>query len=149
MTGSSLGARLNRWGPDRIVLLGLMMASLGGAILIAVSVSEPGLGWGPLGVVVPVGISTFGMGLYLPNGVAGAIGPFPQMAGAASGLLGFFQMAAGALSGIAVAALFDGTGVPMALGIGSLSAIALVGFWFLRIQPVKTAPNLTPPGATS
>lgn len=132
MAGSALGVRLARLGVDRLVMAGLILSSAGGIAMIVIAMLEPGLGWGPIGVVAPVWLCTLGMGMYLSNGVAGAIGPFPHMAGAASGLMGFFQMTAGAIAGIGVAAAFDGTGVPMALGIGGLSVAALIGFVWLK-----------------
>src|SRR3546814_15243937 len=54
------------------------------------------------GIVGPVVLFMVGTGLAMPNAQAGAIGPFPRMAGAASALLGFFQMGLAALVGILV-----------------------------------------------
>ena len=54
-----------------------------------------------------------GLGLVLPNAMAGAIGPYPTMAGTASAVLGFVQMTGSALYAMAVGHLDDGTLRPM------------------------------------
>jgi DHA1 family bicyclomycin/chloramphenicol resistance-like MFS transporter len=68
-----------------------------------------------------------GVGLTMPNAMAGAIGPFPKMAGTASALLGFVQMGVAALVGVAVGHLDDATARPMA------SAVALAGLLALAV----------------
>ena len=70
-------------------------------------------------------------GLVMPNGMAGAIGPFPEMAGAASSLLGFLQMGLGALAGFLVGWLHDGTTRPMA---GIILATAVLGLLTYRLM---------------
>ena len=76
-----------------------------------------------------------GVGLVLPNSIAGAIGPFPRAAGAASALLGFTQMTTAAAIGIAVAALYDGSAIPMTTTIAVVAVGVLSAFWLL----VRTA----------
>ena len=66
-----------------------------------------------------------GFGLVMPNGVAGAIAPFPKVAGAASALLGFAQMAFAALVASAIGALGGGQTV-MAAVIASAGLAALL-----------------------
>src|SRR3546814_10783316 len=63
-----------------------------------------------------------GTGLGLPNAQAGAIGPFPHMAGSASALLGFFQMGFAALVGIAVG---HGSGSSPLAMIAAIAIVAL------------------------
>ncbi len=46
-----------------------------------------------------------GLGMVLPQAIAGAMTPFPERAGAASALLGFVQQSAAALCGAVVGAL--------------------------------------------
>ena len=68
-----------------------------------------------------------GLGIVMPAGTAGAIAPYPHMAGTASALVGFSQMGMGSITGALVARLFDGTAVPMALlilGCALISAAA-------------------------
>ena len=46
----------------------------------------------------------------MPNAMAGAVAPFPMMAGAAASLQGFAMMAAGALSSLVLSRLGAGVG---------------------------------------
>ncbi len=54
---------------------------------------------GALRIVLPMLVYMIGIGLILPSALAGAIGPFPRRAGAASALLGFTQMGTAAVLG--------------------------------------------------
>ena len=69
-----------------------------------------------------------GVGFIMPNAQAGAIGPFPTMAGAASALMGFTQMGLAAMVGLGVAVAFDGTARPMATGVAIAGVLALTAF---------------------
>lgn len=127
--GSMLSGRLAiRLGIDRVLLLGLACSLLGGASMVA-------LAWrGPMhvaAVVGPMAVVMFGNGMVIPTSTAGAILPFPRMAGAASALLGFLQMTAGSLSGVAMGRLYDGTLRPMAALIGGFGLAALASFWLV------------------
>jgi DHA1 family bicyclomycin/chloramphenicol resistance-like MFS transporter len=65
-----------------------------------------------------------GVGMVLPTTIAGAIGPFPRIAGLASALLGFLQLTAAAGYGILVGRFYDGTPVPMAVAIAAVGVAA-------------------------
>jgi DHA1 family bicyclomycin/chloramphenicol resistance-like MFS transporter len=84
-------------------------------------------------VLAPMVLFAAGVGLVMPNSMAGAIGPFPTMAGAASALLGFIQMTIAATVGIGVGAAFDGTARPMAITI-ALSGVAALTTYMLLIR---------------
>lgn len=64
-------------------------------------------------VIVPVIGTFFACGLVLPNATAGALMPFPQMAGTASSAIGFFQMSGGAFIGYIAGGLHNGTTIPL------------------------------------
>ena len=107
------------------------MIGAGALIACASTLGLAGLAWaGALSVwtiIVPVTTFTFGTGFIFPNCQAGAIMPYPHMAGAAAALMGSIQMAAAALIGALVGQLHDGTAWPMigvmaCCGIGILSA---------------------------
>jgi DHA1 family bicyclomycin/chloramphenicol resistance-like MFS transporter len=66
--------------------------------------------------------------------MAGAIGPFPQMAGLAAAVAGFLQMTGSALYSVAVGS-YDGTARPMTTAIALAGVTALVCFWRLRPRP--------------
>jgi len=64
-----------------------------------------------------VTIYMFGQTLVQPNAVAAALDPLRHMAGTGSALIGVIQMLLGAVGGYAVNALYDGTPLPMGVGI--------------------------------
>ncbi len=82
-------------------------------------------------VIVPVVFAFVAAGLVMPNAMAGAIGPFPKMAGAASALMGFIQMSCAAAVGYAVGHFHNGTPVPMALAIAAAGWTSLAVYWFI------------------
>ncbi|MCP4332691.1 MAG: multidrug effflux MFS transporter, partial [Gammaproteobacteria bacterium] len=72
-----------------------------------------------------------GVGLVMPQSMAGAMANYPQMAGSASGLLGFIQMSVAGLIGIAVGHGYDGTPVAMALAIALMGLLSLLTYLLL------------------
>jgi DHA1 family bicyclomycin/chloramphenicol resistance-like MFS transporter len=123
IAGTMFTARtVTRVGIGRMVLMGAAICALGGTAMVVLSLAGVQTVWAVLG---PMTLYTAGVGLVMPNSMAGAIGPFPTMAGAASALLGFTQMAIAALVGVAVGAAFDGTTRPMALTIAVTGLAAL------------------------
>ncbi|MBF0128528.1 MAG: multidrug effflux MFS transporter [Alphaproteobacteria bacterium] len=130
--GSLASGRLStRFGVDRMV-------TAGGALAVLASLAGAGLSWAGIetaaAVVLPVAVFFSGCGMLLPNGMAGAIGPFPRMAGVASSLVGFLQMSTGAVAGFMVGALHDGTTRPMTTLIAVTSLLSLASFLVL-VQP--------------
>ena len=57
--------------------------------------------------------------------------PLPHMAGLAASLMGAIQMGGGSLSGLAVAALYNGTPMPMAGTIAAMAIGAFVSYYWL------------------
>jgi MFS transporter, DHA1 family, multidrug resistance protein len=107
---------------DYLVLLGGALMFAGGLTMVGFVIC----GWvNAVTIVAPMAVFMFGFGITLPNATAGAISPFPHMAGVASALLGFFQMAMAALASIAVAVLYDDTALPMALVICATAILAV------------------------
>lgn len=110
------------------------MALAGGALLVGLALADaPTAGGlaGALAIVGPMLVYMIGVGLVLPNAVAGAVGPFPRAAGAASALLGFIQMTVAAVVGILVAAFYDGSALPMAGMIALVAMGILLSFTLL------------------
>lgn len=123
MLGSFAAGRVSaRLGVARMIRLGTLISLTGGTVGVVLAV-----GWPPsvLAVILPMAVYNFGAGLTLPNAMAGAVGPYPTMAGLVSSLLGFLQMAAAALAGMAVGHLHDVTAVPM---MGAIAVSSLVAF---------------------
>ncbi len=100
MIGTALAARLvMRLGLDRTL-------GVGGCAW-----RPAGLAWwwrwrsgltSSVSLVLPLAVYLAGLGMVLPQGIAGAMTPFPERAGAASSLLGFVQQSAAALCGAVV-----------------------------------------------
>jgi DHA1 family bicyclomycin/chloramphenicol resistance-like MFS transporter len=128
MCGTAGAGRVTmRLGTDRLIAIGAAVTAIGGVTMAALAWSgavAPGLP-GVVVIVGPMFVYMIGMGITLPNAMAGAIGPFPEMAGAASALLGFIQMSSAALLGVAVSHLHDGTALPMATAIAVMGCAAL------------------------
>src|SRR3546814_14736053 len=72
-----------------------------------------------------------GTGLAMPNAQAGAIGPFPRMAGAASALLGFFQMGLAALVGILVGHGSTSSALAMMAAIALVALGGALAYWLV------------------
>jgi MFS transporter, DHA1 family, multidrug resistance protein len=129
LAGALVSARLvPRVGIDRTIGVGLVFYLAGGLTLLAAAAAGARH---PAAVVAPMALFQFGNGMVMPNTVAGAIAPFPHMAGAASALAGFLQMVAGSLSGIVLGRLHDGSARPMAAlvagaALGAAAAFGLV-----------------------
>lgn len=119
MMGAFAGGRLvARLGLEPIVAVGLVLAGLGGAFAgLFAWTGTGGLG----GVLIPATVLFAGAGIVNAQAVVGALGPFPQMAGAAAALIGFVQMSTGAVVAVALGALYDGTARPMATMMGVLA----------------------------
>jgi len=99
-----------RFGIDNMIRAGGLIAAASTLVLAGIAWADGLSVWA---IVVPVTLFTFGTGLIFPNCQAGAIGPYPRMAGAAAALLGSIQMVAAALIGALVGQLHDGTAGPM------------------------------------
>lgn len=112
------GKLSHRLGGERMIGFGTLSALAGG--LLGVGLAAGGVVH-VAAVVVPVFVVLVGAGLTLPNAMAGAVGPYPRMAGLASSLLGFVQMAVAAVVGAVLGHLHSDTAVPM------MAAIALMG----------------------
>lgn len=123
------GRMVTRLGLARILSVGVLVLAGAGLSMAGLVLAGIETVWS---VLAPMVVYMAGVGLVLPNALAGALGPFPEKAGAASALSGFSQMAVAALVGIGVGAAFDGTARPMAVAI-ALSGCAAVAAW--RILP--------------
>ena len=95
-----------------MIAAGGAIALVGGIVLIALALAASTTVWA---IVGPTTIYLFGVGMLMANSMAGAIGPYPRAAGAASAFLGFTQMSIAALVGAAIGHAADGTQMPMVI----------------------------------
>lgn len=136
MAGTLLSSRLSpRLGLDRTIRLGLGILVIAAGSMAVMGWLRPQIGWHPgaAAIVAPIGLYMIGTGLIMPNAMAGALGPFAAMAGAASAVMGFVQMMLAALFGTLVGHAFDGSERAMVTailvaGLGSVAA-------FLALKP--------------
>jgi len=132
--GTIVAGRLSRrLGIDRLIAVGAGIGVAGGALLLALALADTPRSSlaGAFLIVGPMLVFMIGVGLVLPNSIAGAIGQFPRAAGAGSALLGFTRMTVAAAIGIAVAALYDGSSVPMTATIAAVAVGVLLAFTLL------------------
>ncbi|MFZ0844355.1 MAG: multidrug effflux MFS transporter [Pseudolabrys sp.] len=123
MTGTLIAARLvARLGLDGIIGLGSVAVSIGGLGMVA----AVALGLtSAISLVLPVAVYLAGLGMVLPQTIAGAMTPFPERAGTASALLGFIQQSAAALCGAVVGWLLGANAWPMAIAVAVMGCTTL------------------------
>jgi len=122
--GTLIAAQLvGRIGIDRTIVCGTVGLAGGGlamAAAVALGVTSP------MALVAPMALYLGGLGLAMPQSMAGALMPFPERAGAASSLLGFLQQAVASAIGIAVGQMLDHSALPLALVVATMGSLALV-----------------------
>ena len=139
----SAGVFTMRLGIERMMWIGIGIAvAAGGAMTLLALMGF----FGVLVILIPIILFLCGMGIVMPNGMAGAMGPFPRMAGAASALLGFVQMAAGAAAAALGGWLPQDSQLPLACTILALGVSAAIAFAAFRGPATGTGPEC-PPGA--
>lgn len=88
------------------------------------------------GFIGPVSVFMAGIGIMLPQGIAAAMTPFPERAGAASSLLGFLHMSMAAITLSLTTMLFGGSALVMALTLMTAGLLALAVYLATRdIEP--------------
>ncbi len=124
MTGSTLSARLtHRVGLDGVLGLGGCTVAAGGLAMVA----AVALGLtSAASLVLPIAVYLAGLGMVLPQSIAGAMTPFTERAGAASSLLGFAQQSVAALFGAVVGMLLGQSAWPLAAGVAGAGCATLV-----------------------
>ncbi|WP_420389868.1 multidrug effflux MFS transporter [Marinobacter sp.] len=136
LTAVGLGRSLT---PDQILIRGLIVAVAGGSLMAALATAHIYNVWA---VILPQSLLMVGVGMVLPQTMAGALANFPSMAGSASALFGFTQMVVAATVGALVGHFHDGTSLVMA-GIIATCAIGALGSYLLLVQR-HPAPGFEP-----
>ncbi|MCF6196368.1 MAG: multidrug effflux MFS transporter [Emcibacter sp.] len=136
MIGTQLGGRLvSALGIVRIVGFGTLTCAVAGLSMMAMALV-------PLNHVAailgPMVLYMIGMGLTYPTALAGLIGPFPKMAGAASSLAGFGQNVFASLVGLMVAHSFNMTQIPMAIGVSTMGMAAWISYRMMTAKRLKS-----------
>ncbi len=74
-----------------------------------------------LSLVIPMAVYLAGLGMVLPQSIAGAMTPFPERAGTASALMGFVQQVTAALCGVVVGQTLGHSAWPMVIAVAAMS----------------------------
>ena len=82
-------------------------------------------------IMVPHSLYMLGHGIHQPCSQSGAVGPFPQSAGAASAMNGFLIMVAAFFTGQWIGTHMDGTILPLTNGMWFWSAMLALNAWTL------------------
>ena len=128
--GTLLAARLVvRIGIDRTIVCGGVALAAGGlAMAAAIALGATS----PAALAIPMALYLCGLGLAMPQSMAGALMPFPERAGAASSLLGFLQQATASAIGIVVGQMLGSSALPLAAIIAAMGVLALALALFRR-----------------
>jgi DHA1 family bicyclomycin/chloramphenicol resistance-like MFS transporter len=130
MVGTLIGGGMvRRVGINPLIGMGAFVALTGGSvmgILAFLQVDHISA------VLVPHMLYMVGVGIVVPQSMAGALAPFPKIAGTSSALLGFFQMTLAALVGVLVGQFHDGSPFYMALAIAMMGGLTVISYVLLR-----------------
>jgi len=119
---------LPRFGLKRTVALAAGLTLAGGTLAGALALAGVHRGWAILG---PFALFMLAHGVHQPCGQSGAVGPFPQAAGAASALNGFIMMLAAFGMGSWLGRHLDGTVFALTNGLWFWSACIAAVAWTL------------------
>ncbi|MCB2106288.1 MAG: Bcr/CflA family multidrug efflux MFS transporter [Rhodobacteraceae bacterium] len=136
VAGGTLGGRITRkFGLMRMIEMGVWIGVAAGIAGLGLALADIAT---PVSVIAPVAVVFFSCAFVFPNATAGAIGPFPHMAGTASSVLGFVQMGTGAATGFLVGAAFNNTTVPLFAIITGAMILSLATFYTVAKPAERT-----------
>jgi len=126
ITGATIASRVVvRLGLDRLIAYGTWL-------MLAAGLSMAALAWAriehPAALVVPMFLFMGAFMATMPQATAGALTPFPRIAGSAASLMSFFQFVLAATVAQIVGVAFDGTARPMASAIAIAAALSFLSF---------------------
>ena len=112
----------------RAVALAGGLSLSGGTLMGVLALASLHSGWA---IMLPQYLFMLGHGVHQPCSQSGAIGPFPQAAGAASALNGFLMMLAAFAVGNWLGTHMDGTVYPLVMGVWFWSVLIALAAWTL------------------
>jgi len=130
LTGATMAARLVlRLGLDRMIGLGTASLAAGGLAAAAIVAAHVPYGaW----LVAAMAFYLAGMGLAMPQAMAGALTPFPDRAGTAASLMGLVQQTVAAAVAGAVGNYLGDSAWPMVSVILAMGCLSFVSWAFTR-----------------
>ena len=139
MAGAAGAARLvQRLGLDRMMGLGVSLLAAGGTGLAALVAAQIPNG---LWLIVMMAIYLAGLGLAMPQAMAGALTPFPQRAGMAASLLGLVQQSAAAAAAATIGAYLGPSAWPVAGAVFAAGWLTFLVWAFTRGLRAREASN--------
>ncbi len=140
MSGNIIGARIGeRVGIDRLMGWSSAFATLFGILLLVFALTDIALHY-IAALVLPLTLFKLCDSITNSQATAGALTPFPRMAGLASTVLGVFRQSAGATMAVLVGLFSDGTTIlPLAMGVtvAGIVPAAIYVFQIRRVQPAS------------
>jgi DHA1 family bicyclomycin/chloramphenicol resistance-like MFS transporter len=137
MAGAAGAVRLvQRLGLDRMMGFGVSLLAAGGSIFAAIVAAQIPNG---LWLIVAMAIYLAGVGLAMPQAIAGALTPFPERAGMAASLLGLVQQAAAAAAAAAVGTYLGQSAWPVAGAVFAAGWLTFLVWAFTRRLRVQEA----------
>lgn len=123
---AAAGRLAGRWGINRLILAGALLCALSGLASLWVIIDSNGATIPA--IVLPAFGFMVGMALLQPGVTAGAMSPFPEMAGRASSVMGLAHYGAGALAALLIGLFADGTAGPMVIILAASGLFTLVSY---------------------
>ncbi len=127
MAGATIATRLVvRLGLDRTIGVGVIVLAFGGLALAAVvAAGIPGI-W----LVAAMALYLAGLGLAMPQAMAGALTPFPDRAGTAASLMGLVQQTVAAVVAAVIGGYLGRSAWPMTGVVLAMSCLTFL-LWAL------------------
>ncbi|MEO5671091.1 MAG: multidrug effflux MFS transporter [Ramlibacter sp.] len=119
---------LSRFGVRRSVAIAAVLTLSGGTLAGVLALAGVDSVWA---LILPFYLFALGHGVHQPCGQSGAVGPFPQAAGAASALNGFLMMVAAFFIGGWIGIRLDGTVFALTNGLWFWSTCIAAIAWTL------------------
>lgn len=133
---------LRRFGLRKTIMIAAGLSLTGGTLLGVLALARVQSVWA---IVLPQAIFMIAHGVLQPCGQAGAVGPFPRAAGAASAMNGFLMMAAAFVTGGWLGSQMDGSVSPMTNAIWFWSVVLAITAWTAVRKYGDPAPVPVPP----
>ncbi len=92
-----------------------------------------------VGVIAPMMLFLFGMGLGMPSAMAGTLQGFPYIAGSASALMGFAQMGVGVLASLAVSRIEGDHHLILGIVFAACGALCFLAQAFVLPRPTAAS----------
>ena len=136
LSGTFIGSKIVvRLGLNRVVACGVILGLIGGTIMLAMALMAIRT---PTAIILPMGIFIFGLAFVNPNTVAGALQPFPGIAGTASSLTSFIRSIMGAAVSFSASFFRHDDAFAMAITIFLLGCMAAIFYRFGIKNQIKS-----------